>query len=90
MLQDFYDLLGKVVLIPIPLGKKRPQLPSWQKLTFADTQAPSYQLALQDIVKAGGNLGVLLGPASDGLVTVDIDSDPEPPLIWRTRELKVK
>jgi hypothetical protein len=75
LLGNFYDLLGKVVLIPIPLGQKRPQLPSWQNLTFSSTQAADYQLSLRDAIKAGGNLGVLLGPASDGLVAIDIDSD---------------
>ena len=75
LLRNFYDLLGKVVLIPIPLGQKRPQLPGWQNLTFSSTRVPDYQLLLQDAIKAGGNLGVLLGPASDGLVAIDIDSD---------------
>ena len=93
LLRNFYDLLGKVVLIPIPLGQKSPQLPGWQNLTFSATQATDYQVSLQDAIKAGGNLGILLGPASDGLVAIDIDSDQEvvaflelnPPLAFTLR-----
>ena len=75
LLRNFYDRLGDVVLIPIPLGQKGPRFPGWQKLTFSDTRAPKFQLSLQEAIEHGGNLGVLLGPASDGLVAIDIDTD---------------
>jgi hypothetical protein len=61
--------IGPVVLIPIPKGQKGPKLLEWQKLTLADI-TPDYLAGL-----AGGNVGVSLGTASGGLVTIDADSD---------------
>jgi hypothetical protein len=49
--------------------------PGWQNTTFERTQEPDYQEQLAAAVERGGNIGVLLGPASGGLVAQDIDND---------------
>jgi hypothetical protein len=74
-LQQLYDLLGKVVLLPIPLGKKGPTIAGWARLSFADTQRADYQRTLAQAESRGGNIGVLLGPASGRLLAYDIDDD---------------
>src|SRR5438132_897776 len=66
-LAHLYELLGDAVLLPIPKGKKKPVLKEWQKITFADTQESGYQKQLAECVRRGGNIGVLLGPASNDL-----------------------
>lgn len=68
-----YSLLGKPVLLPIPLGQKRPAITGWQKLTFSDQQ--NCRSDIIEAIERGGNLGVLLGPASDGLLALDLDDD---------------
>src|SRR5271165_4335291 len=75
ILAHLYDLLGRVVLLPIPKGEKGPTIPGWQKLTFEDTQTPQYQKMLETRGVRGGNIGALLGPVSDGLFSIDIDQD---------------
>ena len=72
-LDDLYALLGAVVLLPIPFGKKGPSVKGWQNTTFADTQTPAYQQRLAECVTRGGNIGILLGPASADLHAIDID-----------------
>ena len=67
-------LLGRIVLIPIPLGKKGPVLKGWQHITYEDTQKTEVQLELLARELAGGNIGVKCGPDSDRLVVVDIDA----------------
>jgi P4 family phage/plasmid primase-like protien len=74
-LGDFYDLLGDAVLLPIPYKTKGPIRSGWQKTTFTDTQAADYRAELETVVAEGGNIGVLLGFASGGLIAVDLDSD---------------
>ncbi len=59
------------VLLPIKEGTKRPWRPAWQETTFDQTQTATYQSALS---KAPA-IGVLLGPASEGLCSIDLDSD---------------
>ena len=54
-------------VVPVPAGKKSPQLKSWQKLRLNISDLPEY-------FSAGENVGVLLGEASNGLVDVDLDS----------------
>lgn len=61
--------IGPAVLIPIPKGQKGPKLQGWHKLTLGDL-TPDYLAGL-----AGGNVGVSLGSASGGLVSIDADSD---------------
>lgn len=65
------ELLGNsVVLIPVPKGQKRPVTPEWQKTTIERMKEPQYLAELER-----GNVGVLLGSASDGLCAIDIDDD---------------
>lgn len=65
--------LGRAVLLPIQPGKKYPTLVGWQKITQNAMNDPAYVAKLN----AGGNIGVLLGAASDGLCTIDLDHDEE-------------
>ncbi|MBE2203012.1 MAG: hypothetical protein IAE94_01550 [Chthoniobacterales bacterium] len=64
------ERIGPAVLLPIPAGEKGPKVAGWQKLTLADMK-PDYLAGLNH----GNNIGVLLGAASGGLVTIDCDSD---------------
>jgi hypothetical protein len=73
LLDRLYELLGEVVLLPIPLGEKGPKEPGWQARTFAESQ--KHRDELLEVIKRGGNLGVLLGPKSNRLLALDLDSD---------------
>jgi hypothetical protein len=75
ILFELHLLLGNAVLLPIPLGQKWPQQTSWQTITFADTQSQQYRDELHHAVRRGGNIGVLLGPASGRLLALDLDAD---------------
>jgi hypothetical protein len=76
VLEKLYALLGKkAVLLPYGLGTKGPFLQGWQKTDFQQTQAKAHQTVLRAAVRRGGNIGVLLGPASFNLVTIDCDED---------------
>jgi uncharacterized protein (DUF927 family) len=78
LLHHLYELVGeRAVLLPLPKGKKRPTAASWQKTTFEQTQETTYQRNLESACERGGNIGALLGPASSGLVAIDIDCDEE-------------
>ena len=70
IVQQIMDRLGPCTLLKIPSGKKGPITPDWPKLTQADMTA-EYLAELNH----GGNIGVSLGKASDGLCTVDCDTD---------------
>ena len=74
-LEKLYQIFGQVVFLPIPKGSKNPDRKRWQKITFAETQAADYQEELEDCVTRGGNIGVVHGPASGGLVSIDLDRD---------------
>jgi hypothetical protein len=63
------------VVVPIPRGEKGPIIKEWQKVTFERAQQPDWQRRLCACFKCGGNLGILLGPASGDLVDIDIDLD---------------
>lgn len=63
--------LGKVIFIPVPPGKARPTLDGWQDLTFEDTQNEKFQEMLFKAAQQG-NLGILVGPESGRLLTVNI------------------
>jgi hypothetical protein len=77
-LGKLYSLVGKeVVLLPLELGSKGPKETGWQKTTFEQTQKPSYQRKLLEATGRGGNIGVVLGPSSGNLCTIDIDCDTE-------------
>ena len=66
----FRDLLGPCVLLGIPPGQKGPRIPGWQKLTLAD-MTPAHLASLNH----DQNIGVVLGAASEGLCTIDVDND---------------
>jgi hypothetical protein len=72
-LQKLYCLLGNCVVVPIPYGEKGPRTDGWQNVTFAQSLEAAYQQKLCECFRRGGNLGVLLGPASYDLVDIDID-----------------
>ena len=65
------------MLLPLELGKKFPTWDDWQLTTFVQTQKPAYQKRLLGALRRGGNIGVILGPASGNLCTIDIDTDAE-------------
>lgn len=72
-IQKLYDLLGSdAVLLQVRQGEKAPVASGWQNITLPDTQTDEYQAAL-----AGGNIGVVLGDASNGLCAIDIDDDQD-------------
>jgi hypothetical protein len=55
-------------VIPIPPKKKGPVLQGWQRLRLKKSEIPEY-------FDAQGNVGVLLGKPSKGLVDIDLDSE---------------
>jgi hypothetical protein len=61
------SLLGRSVLIPIPKGQKGPKTRGWQNLTMND-MTDAFLKKLD-----GMNVGVLLGAASEGLISIDCD-----------------
>lgn len=68
---EIRGLLGNnTVLLPVRHGEKRPIDGGWQDKTIAVMSDPAYLERLNI-----GNVGVLLGSASDGLCAIDIDSD---------------
>ena len=62
--------LGPGVLLKIPTGEKGPRIRGWQRLRQTD-MTPEYLASLNH----GQNIGVLLGAASEGLCSIDIDND---------------
>lgn len=73
VLDRLYGLLGEVVLLPIPLHGKAPRITNWNKIALADTN--KYRQDLLSAAARGGNIGVLLGPASNRLLALDLDND---------------
>ena len=73
-LNKLYSLLGNCVVVPIPYGEKGPRTDGWQNVTFEQSLETAYQQKLCECFKRGGNLGILLGPASYDLVDLDIDA----------------
>ena len=68
--EQILQRIGPAVLVQIPSMKKGPILKGWQKLTLAQ-MTPEY---LQNITPTQ-NIGVVLGRASNDLVSVDCDSN---------------
>jgi phage/plasmid-associated DNA primase len=65
------EFLGQdCVLLPIPIGEKRPRDAGWQKTTPIAARKQDHIRRLE-----AGNIGVLLGKAGGGLCSIDIDSD---------------
>ena len=69
-IQRIRNLLGPAVLIPIRPLTKKPAKKGWQQLTLDIMRDPRHLAAL-----ARGNIGVVLGRASSGLCTIDLDSE---------------
>lgn len=68
---EIIDRIGHpVTLVPIAKGTKFPTLKEWQNLTVKD-MTPKYL----DQFHANLNIGVVLGAASGGLVSIDADTD---------------
>jgi hypothetical protein len=68
---EIIDRIGHpVTLVPIPKGEKGPKLAGWQKLTVKD-MTPAYLSQFNTNM----NIGVVLGSASSGLVSIDADTD---------------
>ncbi len=63
-------LLGPALLLPWPAGCKGSRK-KWKHLQLSDMNAPSHLAKLE----RAGNIGVALGRASNGLVTIDVDDD---------------
>jgi hypothetical protein len=74
-LKKLYNLVGNCVVVPIPFGEKGPATPGWQTVSFEQSLVSDYQNRICECFEHGGNLGVLLGPASCDLVDIDIDLD---------------
>ncbi len=64
-------LAGPAVLLPIPRNQKGPVFQDWPQTTLAAMSNPAYLSQFQ----RSGNIGVLLGEPSEGLCTVDLDSE---------------
>jgi hypothetical protein len=52
--------------IPIPKGQKGPRIKGWQNLRITDAEVRKY-------FSRDGNLGIILGEASGGLIDIDLD-----------------
>ncbi len=66
-----YSLLGRTaVLLHLPSGSKAPGIKQWSEITWLESQTARYQDQLRQ-----GNIGVLVGKPSNGLCSVDCDSD---------------
>ena len=71
IVDELRALLGTdVVLLPVIRGDKKPVCAEWQQVTVEKMADPAYLDQL-----SAGNIGVLLGPPSNGLCAIDIDSD---------------
>lgn len=64
-------LKGQPVFLKIPHGEKGPRLKGWQKMTPAKMS----QDYIKQLNSERFNIGVLLGAASGGLCSIDIDND---------------
>jgi hypothetical protein len=63
-------LIGPAVLLPWP-GRSKGDRKKWGHLQLTDMAEASYMATL----KRAGNIGVVLGGVSQGLVTIDFDQD---------------
>jgi hypothetical protein len=71
-IRQIQKLLGDVVLIPIRPLSKVPVGKGWQKRTQDSMRDENYLRSFD-----GKNIGVLLGRVSDGLCTIDLDTDDQ-------------
>ena len=70
--------------VPIPAGQKGPRIKEWQKLRLTETDAVK-------CFSGVGNIGILLGEASGGLIDIDLDCSEAlkfaPTLLQPTRSI---
>jgi len=69
-ISQILSLLGSALLLPWP-AKCKGGPKKWKYLQLTDMNAPSHLAELE----SAGNIGVALGRASNGLVTVDFDNE---------------
>jgi hypothetical protein len=69
-ISQILSLLGSALLLPWP-AKCKGAPKKWKHLQLTDMSAPSHLAK----VERAGNIGVALGRASNGLVTVDFDNE---------------
>jgi P4 family phage/plasmid primase-like protien len=70
-IEQLRDLIGRdVVLLPVPRGEKGCRETGWPSFTTSVFADPAYQQRLRK-----ANIAVLLGDASGGLCSIDIDRD---------------
>jgi hypothetical protein len=69
-ISQILSLLGSALLLPWP-AKCKGAPKKWKHLQLTDMSAPSHLAELE----RAGNIGVALGRASNGLVTVDFDNE---------------
>ena len=70
-IKNLYEVFGpNSVLLPIPFCKKGPKTKGWSHTKFTDTCTEVYAQGLLH-----GNVGILQGPESGHLVSVDVDSN---------------
>lgn len=70
-LQELQTLLKNPVMLPITEREKGCRKPGWTSATLETTSDPKWQAALL----RAGNVGILLGPASGDLISIDCDTD---------------
>ena len=71
-LQNLYRIFGRdAVLLPVPMGAKKPRIKAWQEITAEQTMSKAYQRKLAWFAEHG-NIGVRQGP---NLQSIDIDDD---------------
>jgi len=76
LLRKLYSLFGPcAVLLAVHKGTKKPVASDWQHITVNATRNPKYQAELESCITREGNIGVVLGPASGSLVSIDLDRD---------------
>jgi hypothetical protein len=73
LLACLYLLFGpKAVFNLIEYGKKKAAT-EFKRLTWKQSQSPSYQKALIEWIRIGGNIGLVLGEKSGGIRAIDHD-----------------
>ncbi|MFC0016698.1 bifunctional DNA primase/polymerase [Roseibacillus persicicus] len=71
-ISEIYELFpNPTVLLPVPRRQKGCRIPGWQNTSFEESQSPEWQRKLE----GHGNMGVLLGPPSSNLITIDCDDE---------------
>jgi P4 family phage/plasmid primase-like protien len=70
-LKRFFELLSPVVILPVTPGEKGPHIKGWNKFDMEKMRDRAYVRKFWRMC----NVGVLLGSASSGLCSIDIDGD---------------